>query len=85
MKFWSTEQEDVDLTDNPYQFGAVRSFHGSHIKFAQVMPDLEGRKMASVKTYGAVGMNSEHKEEAYRFACELYELNAGKWEPTRNI
>lgn len=62
-----TMQEDVDLTDSSYQFGAIRSYHGSNIAFAHVMPDLEGRKMASVMTYGAVGMNSEHKKEAYRF------------------
>lgn len=33
----------------------------------QVVPDLDGNKMASIMTYGAVGMSSDCKKEAYEF------------------
>lgn len=33
----------------------------------QVIPDLEGRKAAAITSYGAVGMSSEMKQEAYDF------------------
>ena len=33
----------------------------------QAVPNLEGRRMASVQAYGAVGMGSEYKKEAYEF------------------
>ncbi|OUN68703.1 hypothetical protein B5G11_12150 [Drancourtella sp. An57] len=33
----------------------------------QVVPDIEGRKMASIMSYGAVGMSSDLKQEAYDF------------------
>nr|WP_317283786.1 hypothetical protein [uncultured Sellimonas sp.] len=33
----------------------------------RIIPDLEGRRMACIRTFGAVGMSSEYKEEAYRF------------------
>ncbi len=33
----------------------------------QVVPDMEGRKMASIMSYGAVGMSSDLKQEAYDF------------------
>lgn len=33
----------------------------------QVVPDLDGNKMASIMTYGAVGMSSDLKKEAYDF------------------
>ena len=33
----------------------------------QVVPDIEGRKMASIMSYGTVGMSSDLKQEAYDF------------------
>ncbi|OUN68704.1 hypothetical protein B5G11_12155 [Drancourtella sp. An57] len=33
----------------------------------QVVPDIEGRKMASIMSYGAVSMSSDRKKEAYDF------------------
>ena len=33
----------------------------------QIVPDMEGRKMASIMSYGAVGMSSDLKQDAYDF------------------
>lgn len=47
----------------------------------QVMPDLDGRKMAAVSAYGAVGMSSNKKEIGYDFLIGfLYnKTEDGKW------
>lgn len=47
----------------------------------QVMPDLDGRKMAAVSAYGAVGMLSNKKEIGYDFLMGfLYnKTEDGKW------
>lgn len=62
--------EEVHETGNWYNFemlsAAVFSDKTSPIDL-QVVPDLEGRKMASIQTYGAVGMSSDLKQEAYDF------------------
>lgn len=62
--------EEVHETGNWYNFemlsSAVFSDKTSSIDL-QVVPDLEGRKMASIQTYGAVGMSSDLKQEAYDF------------------
>lgn len=62
--------EEVHETGNWYNFemlsSAVFSDKTSPIDL-QVVPDLEGRKMASIQTYGAVGMSSDLKQEAYDF------------------
>lgn len=46
-----------------------------------VMPDLDGRKMAAVSAYGAVGMSSNKKEIGYDFLMGfLYnKTEDGKW------
>lgn len=60
--------EEVHETDNWYYFemlsSAMFSDKTSPIDL-QVVPDLEGRKMAAIQTYGAVGMSSDLKQEAY--------------------
>lgn len=53
--------------ETQYQIQPVRSYIGDEQSYLKVLPDLEGRKMASVMTYGAVGMSSNYKEEAYEF------------------
>lgn len=62
--------EEVHETGNWYNFemlsSAAFSDKTSPIDL-QVVPDLEGRKMASIQTYGAVGMSSDLKQEAYDF------------------
>lgn len=68
--YFSLEQEtnsEEDNIENQYQIQPVDSYSGSEETYMKVIPDLEGRKMASVMTYGAVGMSSNHKEEAYDF------------------
>lgn len=49
--------------------------------YFQVMPDLDGRKMAAVSAYGAVGMSSNKKEIGYDFLMGfLYnKTEDGKW------
>lgn len=39
----------------------------SGVKAVEVVPDIKGKKEASVSAFGAVGMSSDHKEEAYQF------------------
>lgn len=47
----------------------------------QVMPDLDGRKMAAVSAYGAVGMSSNKKEIGYDFLMGFlyHKTEDGKW------
>ena len=68
MQFRQEEIPDVayDMGEQ-YQIQPVRSFIGGEEAFAKIIPDLEGRKMASIMTYGAVGMSSDQKEKAYEF------------------
>ena len=37
------------------------------MKSARIIPDIQGNRMAAIRCFGAVGMSSDHKEEAYRF------------------
>lgn len=69
MKIRSKEWEALSYTDeSPYSIGNMRDFCRSGTdKNMQIVPDIEGRKMASVKAYGAVGMSSSYKQEAYEF------------------
>lgn len=39
----------------------------NNVKAIEVVPDIEGKKKASVSAFGAIGMSSDYKEEAYRF------------------
>ncbi|MDY5846477.1 MAG: hypothetical protein SPJ92_08120 [Bariatricus sp.] len=56
-------------------FGELNWIPGVNLEWAkngesficQTVPNLEGRRMASVQAYGAVGMGSEYKKEAYEF------------------
>ena len=36
-------------------------------KAIAVIPDIEGKRLASVQAFGAIGMSSDYKEEAYQF------------------
>lgn len=44
-------------------------------QFLQNIPDVEGRNMATVKGYAAIGMSSDYKQEAYDFLMLF--VNAG--------
>lgn len=37
------------------------------MRSARIIPDIQGNRMAAIRCFGAVGMSSDHKEEAYRF------------------
>ena len=68
FQFHINAGEEVHETDNWYYFemlsSAMFSDKTSPIDL-QVVPDLDGRKMAAIQTYGAVGMSSDLKQEAY--------------------
>ena len=70
FQFHINAGEEVHETDNWYYFemlsSAMFSDKTSPIDL-QVVPDLDGRKMAAIQTYGAVGMSSDLKQEAYDF------------------
>lgn len=69
--FLSLQQEwlvdTVDNIEEQYQIQPIGSLTGGEEVYVKTIPELEGRKMASVMTYGAVGMSSDHKEKAYEF------------------
>lgn len=50
-------------------YGSVGTFMNitPATKAITVVPDLAGRKLASVQAFGAVGMSSDYKKEAYEF------------------
>lgn len=60
-------QSTEELKEDSYQLVPIRTYLNGENRFLQVMPDLQGRKMASIVTYGAVGMSSDYKKEAYEF------------------
>ena len=62
-----SEPDSVITAEDQYQIQPVRSYFGGEGNTVKVIPDTEGRKMASIMTYGAVGMSSSHKEIAYEF------------------
>lgn len=62
-----SEPDSVITAEDQYQIQPVRSYFGGEGNTVKVIPDTEGRKMASIMTYGAVGMSSSHKEKAYEF------------------
>lgn len=85
MQFRQEEIPDVayDMGEQ-YQIQPVRSFIGGEEAFAKIIPDLEGRKMASIMTYGAVGMSSDQKEKAYEFLM-LFLNDKMKEEGSENV
>lgn len=62
-----TMSNNEERKEDSYQLVPIRTYLNGENRFFQVMPDLEGRKVASVVTYGAVGMSSDYKKEAYEF------------------
>lgn len=74
----------VNDIENQYQIQPIRSFIGGKGISAKIIPDLEGRKMASVMTYGAVGMSGDHKEKAYEFLM-LFLNNKMQEERNENV
>ena len=74
----------VNDIENQYQIQPIRSFIGGKGISAKIIPDLEGRRMASVMTYGAVGMSGDHKEKAYEFLM-LFLNNKMQEERNENV
>lgn len=66
FQFKTDEQESL-LQDQHYRIDIPElNFWQEGVDW-QVVPDLDGNKMASIMTYGAVGMSSELKKESYDF------------------
>lgn len=75
---WESTYEEQDQ----YFFDSLRILGTNPDIDIQTVPDLEGRKMCAIETYGAVGMSSERKEEAYEFLMlflndRTYQYNQG--------
>lgn len=61
--YWDYEIEER----NDYGMKTVLDLEIYPEREVQAIPDLNGQKMASIMSYGAVGMSSDRKEEAYEF------------------
>ena len=66
FQFTTDEQESL-LQDQHYQVEMPGINLWQEGIDWQVVPDLDGNKLASIMTYGAVGMSSDLKKEAYDF------------------
>lgn len=66
-QFWSEHWDDEIEESNEYRLKTGDDFSMYPEREIQVVPDLNGQKMASISSYGAVGMSSDRKEEAYEF------------------
>nr|WP_317283767.1 hypothetical protein [uncultured Sellimonas sp.] len=66
MTFSETYQDDVfvETEENIQEIDSIIINSGMDL---QVVPNLNGRKTAEVRTYGAIGMSGDHKQEAYDF------------------
>lgn len=70
FQFRKEVYEEISGMENELYFRPLDktliTFYESQIDL-QVVPDIEGRKMASIMSYGAVSMSSDRKKEAYDF------------------
>lgn len=65
QKIWD-ENVSVDIPNYSIDYADLK-MEQEGAQFLQNIPDINGRKMAAVKTYGAIGMSSDYKQEAYDF------------------
>lgn len=66
-QFWSEHWDDEIEESNEYRLKTVLDLVTYPEREVQTVPDLNGQKMASISSYGAIGMSSNWKEEAYEF------------------
>lgn len=59
--------ESVYIENNPYTITNLFLNEDLKGKTLQFIPNMQGKKVAAVKAYGAVGMSSSFKDEAYQF------------------
>lgn len=59
-------KEEDEQTEETMNICQVRET-GSEIQNCRPLPCLNGKRIASVEQYGAIGMSSENKSEAYEF------------------
>lgn len=60
-------KEEQWIENNPYEVSNINAVLGEENRQMQFIPDQDGKKLAAVKGYGAVGMSSSYKKEAYQF------------------
>lgn len=66
-QFWSEHWDDEIEESNEYSLKTVLDLANYPERNVQAVPDLNGQKMVSISSYGAIGMSSDRKEEAYEF------------------
>lgn len=64
---WSEHWDDEIEESNEYSLKTVLDLANYPERNVQAVPDLNGQKMVSISSYGAIGMSSDRKEEAYEF------------------
>lgn len=66
-QFWSEKWDFESEGNDEYRLNMALDLSIYPEKELQAVPDLNGKKMASISSYGAIGMSSDQKEEAYEF------------------
>ncbi len=67
IRFGKAAQEELALVEEHYFFENGRAADKNEKVDLQIVPDIDGRKMASIMSYAAVGMSSDLKQEAYDY------------------
>ena len=69
------ENEKTNNTDTSSSHILISSLDdiNEHTTQIDIIPDIQGKKMAAIRCFGAVSMASDYKEEAYHFL--MYFLN----------
>lgn len=69
LAFGAFLKNDMRLTDDTegYLIDDVSTVPEEFVSEKEIFPDIEGRKMAYVRVYGAIGMSGNDKKEAYDF------------------
>ena len=61
------EEENYEEDSDSFTISAVEEHMSLEMKECIALPNLNGKKIAEVEQYGAIGMSSDYKEEAYDF------------------
>ena len=67
IRFRKAAEEEPALMEEHYFFENGRAADKKEKVDLQIVPDIDGRKMASIMSYAAVGMSSDLKQEAYDY------------------
>lgn len=61
------EEENYEEGSDSFTISRIEERLSPEVKECIALPNLNGKKMAAVEQYGAIGMSSDYKEEAYEF------------------